>query len=119
MDDDGVRAGARAFADALVAGAVDQAIESFSPELKRNLGEIISMFPLPASEAAIQSVEHAGAGFNVVIRLVGESEENEILTRWKVRDGEPTIVEVSHLSRVDRAGEAEADAETEDDGETA
>ena len=117
MDDDGVRAHARGFADALVAGDVDGAIGSFSPELKRNLGEIISMFPLPASEAAIQSVEHAGAGFNVVIRLVGESEENEILTRWKVRDGEPTIVEVSHLSRVERAGEAEA--EPEEDGETA
>ena len=102
MDDEAVRAHARTFAEALVAGDVDGAIARFSPELRRNLGEVLALFPLPATEAAIQSVEHSGAGYNVVVRLVGETEETEVQTRWKDRDGEPTIVEASHLSSVAR-----------------
>ncbi len=99
MDDDAIRAQAASFGDALAAGNVDAAIQSFSPELRRNLGEVLALFPLPATQASVESVEHAGAGYNVVIRLVGESEETQVQTRWKLRDGNPTIVEASHLSR--------------------
>jgi hypothetical protein len=111
MDDDAIRAQATTFADALVAGNVDAAIQSFSPQLRRNLGEVLALFPLPPTEATVESLEHAGAGFNVVIRLVGEAEETQVLTRWKVRDGNPTIVEASHLSRTERPAEVEAEAQ--------
>jgi hypothetical protein len=105
MDDEAIRTQARAFGDALVAGDVDSAIASFSPELRRNLGEVLQLFPLPATQATVDSVEHGGSGYNVVIRLVGESEETQVHTRWKDRDGQPTIVEASHLSRTARAAE--------------
>jgi hypothetical protein len=109
MDDEAVRDQARAFADALAAGDVDAAIGSFSQELRRNLGEVLALFPLPANEATVESVEHGGSGYNVAIRLQGETEEVQVLTRWKVRDGQPTIVEASHQSRTAR--EAETGAE--------
>ena len=33
-----------------------------------------------------------------MLHLVGETDETRLETRWKERDGRPTIVEVSHLS---------------------
>jgi hypothetical protein len=62
----------------------------------------------------VESVEHGGSGYNVVIRLVGESEEVMIQTRWKDRDGNPTIVEAGHLSRTVTPAEA---AEGEGEGD--
>jgi hypothetical protein len=119
MNDDPIAAQARTLANALVAGNVDAAIASFSPELRRNLGEVLALFPLPATEATIESVEHAGAGYNVVIRLVGEAEETQVMTRWKLRDGRPTVVEASHLSRIATAPPAEAEGPPEEPGEPA
>ena len=110
MDEQTVRARARAMCDAIVAGDVDRAIEDVSPELRRNLGEVISLFPLPSREAAIESIAQGGSSFVVVLRLVGENEEVQVQTRWKDRDGKPTLVEASHLSRTEVAAEA---AETE------
>src|SRR5262245_1698647 len=98
MDEQAVRAAAEAFGEALVAGNVDRAIGSFSPELKRNLGEVIALLPLPASDATVESIDRSGSGENVVLRVTGESDETSLMTRWKDRDGHPTIIEVSHLS---------------------
>jgi hypothetical protein len=109
MDDAAVRERAEAMCEALVAGDVDRAISDFSDELRRNLGEVLALLPLPANEATIQSLEHAGSGFNVVIRLAGETDEVEIQTRWKDRDGEPKMVEASHLSRTVVEAPAEDD----------
>jgi hypothetical protein len=118
MNEDDIRAQAEAFGAALVAGDVDQAIASFSDELKRNIGEVLALFPLPATEATIESVERGGSGFVVVSRLIGESDEVEIQTRWKDRAGAPRIVEASHLSRTARADEAaEAEGEPGIEGE--
>ena len=99
MDEEAVRARAQAMCEAIVAGDIDRAIQDFSKELRQNLGEVIALLPLPASEATIESIEHAGSGDNVVLRLVGESEEVMIQTRWKERDGRPTVIEASHLTR--------------------
>ena len=117
MDEPAVRQHAQAFCDALVAGDVDRAIADFSDELRRNLGEVLALLPLPATEATIQSVEAGGAGYNVILRLVGETDDVEVQTRWKDRNGEPRIVETSHLSRTARVAqdtEADAEAGTED-----
>jgi hypothetical protein len=108
MNADAVRDRATAFADALVAGDVERATENLSKELRRNLGEVLALIPLPAHEATLESVEQGGSGYNVVIRLVGDTEETRIQTRWKDRDGQPTIVEASHLSRSELLAEAEA-----------
>ena len=108
MDDQTVREHAQAFCDALLAGDVDRAIGSLSAELHRNLGEVIALLPLPAIETAIESLESSGPGYNVVLRLVGETETVLIQTRWKDRDGTPTIVEASHLSKIETATAAEA-----------
>jgi hypothetical protein len=114
MDADAVRARATEFCDAIVAGDVDKAAESMSNELRQRLGEVVSLLPLPSNEATVESVEHSGAGYNVVLRLVGETDEVEIQTRWKDRDDQPTIVEASHLSQTAReAALPEGSDETE------
>ena len=109
MDEPAIREQAQAFCDALVAGDVDKAIEFLSEELHRNLGEVIALLPLPALETAIESVEAGGAGYNVVLRLVGATETVLIQTRWKDRDGTPTIIEASHLSKAPTAVSVEGD----------
>ena len=98
MDDATVRERAQAMCDAIVAGDVDTATADASPELRRNLGEVIGLFPLPATEASIESITQGGSSFVVVLRLVGESDEVQIQTRWKDRDGKPTVIEASHLT---------------------
>jgi hypothetical protein len=92
--------------DAIVAGDIDRAIGDFSPELRRNLGEVIGLLPLPSKEGAIESVAQGGSSYVVVLRLTGDSDEVQIQTRWKDRDGHPTVVEASHLSRTELAAEA-------------
>ena len=110
MTEDDVRAAAERVGAALVEGNVDEAIGYLSDELKRNLGEVVALLPLPATEATIESVERGGSAFVVVVRVIGESTETELETRWKDRDGGPRIVEVSHRSQVAIAAAAEAEA---------
>jgi hypothetical protein len=102
MNEDDVRSSAQQVADALVAGDVDTAIGFLSDELRRNLGEVVALLPLPATEATITSVERGASAVVVVVRVTSETQEVELQTRWKDRDGSPRIVEVSHLSRVER-----------------
>lgn len=106
MDEDRVRASAQAVGDALVAGNIEGAIAHLSDELKRNLGEVVAMLPLPATEATVESLERGASSVVVVVRVVSETDEVQLQTRWKDRDGEPRIVEVSHLSRTELAGDA-------------
>jgi hypothetical protein len=103
VDEEDVRAHAEAFGAALVAGDVEHAIEGLSAELRQNLGEVLTLLPLPSTATSIESIEHGAAGYIVVMRLVGESEEILLQTRWRDRDGRPTIVEASHLSRTELA----------------
>jgi hypothetical protein len=117
MDEETVRAHAVAFGEALVAGEVDRAIQDLSDELRRNLGEVLALMPLPAKEATVESVEHSGSGYNVVLRLVGDTSEDQIQTRWKDRDGQPRIVEASHLSRTATAAAADLEVEAGGTGE--
>ena len=114
MDEQTVRDHARAMCEAIVAGDVDRAIEDVSPELRRNLGEVISLFPLPSKEATIESVAQGGSSYVVVLRLVGDTDEVQVQTRWKDRDGRPTLVEASHLSRTELAPEP-IEGETDDE----
>jgi hypothetical protein len=117
MDEETVREHAAGFADALVSGDVDRAIQDLSDELRRNVGEVLALLPLPANEAEVESVEHSGSGYNVVIRIAGETSEDRIQTRWKDRDGRPRIVEASHLSRTATAAPVDLDDETGGAGE--
>ena len=120
MDDQAVRQRAELLCEAFVAGDVGRAIELFSPQLREHVGEVVSLLPLPMSEATIESIEHGGSAVNVVLRLVGETEDVEFLTRWKERDGVPVLIEVSHLSQTARepaAGDAEADQAPDVEGD--
>jgi hypothetical protein len=122
VTEDEVRQRASGICEALVAGNADQVIGALSDELRRNLGEVLALLPLPASEASLGSVQSAsgGAAYLVVLDVTNETEHVEVQTRWKDRDGEPRIVEVSHLSRTARAepeevvegGEAETNPTT-------
>ena len=103
VNEDEVRDRARALGDALVAGDVDTAIGYLSDELRRNLGEVVALLPLPAREVHLESVDRTASGYAVVLELVGSTDRTRVQTRWKDRDGEPTIVEVSHLSHADLA----------------
>ena len=110
MTEEEVRERARAIGEALVAGDVGSVIELLSDELRRSPGETVALLPLPAVAAAVASVESAGGGaaYVAVLDVTSETEHLELQTRWKDRNGEPRIVEVSHISR--RAREAEAEA---------
>jgi hypothetical protein len=118
MEEQDVRERAAALCAALVVGDIGLATEDFSKELRQNLGEVVALLPLPASEAVIESIDRGGgSGYTVVLRLVGESDEVLIQTRWKERDGRPTVIEASHLSTTAMAaqsGEVEAGAEDAD-----
>jgi hypothetical protein len=105
MDEQQVRERAEALGSALVAGDIERATSDFSKELRQHLGEVLMLLPLPSTEATIESIERAGGGaaYAVVLRLVGETEEVMVQTRWKERDGRPTVVEASHLSRMELA----------------
>jgi len=122
MDEQQVRERAEAVCAAIVAGDVSRMSEDISKELKQNLGEVLALLPLPATEASVESIKHGGAAYVVVVRLVGESEDVRIQTRWKDRGGRPTIVEMSHLSREERADSGETtsgDADVADEEQPA
>ncbi len=117
MEEPQVRERAEAMCAALVAGDVGMATEDFSKELRQNLGEVVALLPLPATEAVVDSIERGSSGFVVVLRLVGETEEVLLQTRWKERDDQPTLIELSHLSATEKAiqsGELEPEAEPGD-----
>jgi hypothetical protein len=76
---------------------MERAAEDFSPELKSNMGQFVALLPLPLTEATVESVEQTASGFVVVLRAVGESDVVRMQTRWKERDGRPTMVEASHI----------------------
>ncbi len=120
MDETQVRERAEAVCAALVAGDVGKATEDFSKELRQNLGEVVALLPLPATEGTVESIDRGGgSSYTVVLRLVGETEEVLLQTRWKERDDRPTLIELSHLSATELAiqsGEAEPEpGETDDD----
>jgi hypothetical protein len=115
MDEETVRQRAQAVCEALMAGDVERATEDVSDELRRNLGEVVALLPLPASEAVVESVERGGSSYPVVLRLVGETDEVRVQLRWKDRDGRPTIVEASHLSQAAVAAPAAEPEATADE----
>jgi hypothetical protein len=97
MDEQAVREHAQAHADALLAGDIGKAAEEMSRELRQNLGPIVAMLPMPMTEASIESIESTPTGYKVVLHLVGEGDTLRLETRWKDRDGRPTIVEASRV----------------------
>jgi hypothetical protein len=111
MDAEEVRSHAQAYCDALLAGNVDQAIEELSQELHQHVGELISQIPLPLTEAEVESVEPGAHAVVAVLRLVGETETVKVETRWKERDGRPTLVEASHVVEAPPAAPEEAPPE--------
>ena len=115
MEEPEVRERAEAFCSALLSGDVGQATEHFSEELKRNMGEVVALLPLPAVAATIDSIERGGAGFTVVLRVTSESEEVMLQTRWKERDDGPTLIELSHLSKTEVTGAPADDEEAADE----
>ena len=117
IDEEGFREQAQALCAALVSGNIDLAVEAFSAELRQNLGEVISLLPLPLSAADVESVAHGGSGYKIVLLLTGDNETVQLQTRWKDRDDRATVIEVSHLSRVAREPAAsEGDASLDDEG---
>ena len=119
MDEDTIRSSVRAVGDALVAGDIDTVIGYLSDELKRNPGEVVAMLPLPATETSIVSLERATSAVVVVLKVVGETAEDDLQMRWKDRDGEPRIVEVSHIGRTEREAPAGEDLDGEGTSEEA
>jgi hypothetical protein len=115
MEEQDVRARAEAMCAALVSGDIGQATTDFSDELRRNLGEVIALLPLPATAASVESIERGGtSAYVVVLELVSESETVQVQTRWKERDGRPTVIEASHLSRIETEPAAGDEAEDGD-----
>jgi hypothetical protein len=125
MTEEEVRLQTAAICAALVGGDVGQVVEALSDELKRNPGEVVAMLPLPAVAAEVLRLEGSGGGaaYVALLDVTSETEHLELQLRWKDRNGQPRIVEVSHVSRRAREAEAEAaaaaDAEATGEGEVA
>lgn len=118
MNEQDLRARVDAVCAGLVSGDVGVLIESLSSELRQNIGEVVSLFPLPATEVTVESIASGGSAAQiVVVRVVGEHEEVTIQTRWKERDGLPTIIEASHLTSAARAAAAGEELPAVDDDE--
>ncbi len=109
MDEQTVREHAQATCAALLAGDIGRAAEEMSKELRSNLGPIVAMLPMPMTEGTIESVEMTKTGYLAVLRLVSEVDTLHLETRWKDRDGRPTIVESSrvHVESVEPGPETE------------
>jgi hypothetical protein len=65
--------------------------------MRSSLGPIVAMLPMPMTEASIESIESTPTGYKAVLHLVGEGDTLRLETRWKDRDGQPTIVEASRV----------------------
>ena len=64
---------------------------------------MVALLPLPATEGTVDSIDRGGgSSYTVVLKLVGETEEVLLQTRWKERDDKPTLIELSHLSATER-----------------
>src|SRR5919106_207868 len=61
MDEEAVREQSQQMGDALVAGDVDRAFSNASDELRRHLGEVVGLLPLPVREATVESVDRGGS----------------------------------------------------------
>jgi hypothetical protein len=66
----------------LVAGDIGAATQDFSGELRHNLGEVVALLPLSATEATVDSVAHSPSGFILVIRVVGDAQQVMLHTPW-------------------------------------
>jgi len=66
----------------------ERATDNFSPELRRNLGEVLALMPAPRNEVVIESVAHGGSGYNVVIRMVVRSTKFLLQRAGGAPDGE-------------------------------
>lgn len=115
MEEQDVRGPAEALCAALVSGDIEAATADFSAELRRNLGEVIALLPLPVTDATVESIERGGSSALVaILQLVGEAETVQVQTRWKERDGRPTVIEASHLSSVEAEAPAGEDGDDPD-----
>ena len=115
MDEPIVREHVQALCDALQAGDVGLASREMSRELQANLGPLVAMLPLPLTEAKIESIDMAGTAYLAVLHLIGEEGSIRLQTRWKERDGRPTMVEGSHIQEASAAPDV-ASSSGDDDG---
>jgi len=112
MDEQTVREHAQAHCEALVSGDIGLASKDMSPELASHMGPIVAMLPLPLREATIERIEMTGTAYHAVLRLTGEGGETVHLeTRWKERDGRPTIIEASRQAEEPAAPATEPEQE--------
>ena len=109
MDEQSIREHAQAFADALRGGDIGEAAKAMSPELQRNMGPVVAMLPLPLTEATVESIEMTGTGYLAVLHLVGDEGAIRLETRWKERDGQPTIVKPATNRRRHRPAPADGE----------
>ena len=121
MTEDEIRDRTAAVCRALVAGDVGQVVGALSDELQRNPGEVVAMLPLPAVAAEMTRLEGSGGGaaYVALLDVTSETEHLELQLRWKDRNGEPRIVEVSHVSRRALEAQQEAALAAEAEAETA
>jgi hypothetical protein len=115
MDEQVVRERAGALCQTLLAGDISEASKLMSPELQRNLGPVVGMLPLPLSAAEVESANMTGTGYRTVLLLTGDAGATRLETRWKERDGQPTMVEASHIAEAQVAEEPAGSADLDGD----
>lgn len=114
MDQQMLRERAEALCVALREGDIEALAEDLSKELRPNMGALVAQLPLPVTEAAVERVDTGAFGNIAILHLVGEADEMRLTTRWKERDGRPTIVEASRVAEAEGEVEAEPGAQADE-----
>ena len=120
MDEQAVRERAQALCDALVAGDIGMATQDFQQGARQNLGEVLSLLPLPSNQATVDwSNTAAPATTSSSGSVGGPTRFSMIQTRWKdrVMAAQPssrraTLSKITTAAQVDEEGEAEGETST-------
>lgn len=111
MDEQVLRERVEAVCAALRAGDIEALAEDLSKELRSNIGALVAQLPLPVTEATVERIDTGGFGNVAVLLLVGDAGEVRLTTRWKERDGRPTIVEASRVAEEEPEVTSEGDTD--------
>lgn len=94
MDEEAVKAEAKAHANATVAGDLQTAGSSLTKEGAANAGAVMGVLPKELESAEIVEVAPAGDEWVAHIVYRGEGREVVVMSRWADRGGRPKIVDL-------------------------
>ena len=94
MDEQTVRAHARAHGDAVLAGDLRGAAADLRDDAKRQAPGVMAQLPDPITNVEVSDVRAVGRRYEAIITYRGNDVSTAVASRWEERDGRPVIVEL-------------------------